>query len=606
VIELWDTTIRLLSQEPLARHIASGRLLELASVLDRAGFSCLEVSGGGCFDAAVRAGVESPWERIRALSARCETPLAMALRGRFLVGSRPAERDVVRRFIWSASESGIDVFRIHDPLNDVSNLADSVAVVQEAGKEVVVGLVHSPGPGGDDVELVERARAAAQLGVPRLIVEDPAGSLDAAHARAVIESVREASGLPVGLYCQGAAGRALATALEAARVDGSPIACTIYPVAITLYRPSAEALSQSLAGIGHGTGVDLATLWEACELVDQALGDIPIQPLSPRDAVRSAKHGLPASLVAQLDDRLRSYGQDDRLDEVLAELARVRVECGWPPLIEPIGTMLGWQALLHVLSAERWQAVVDELRPLILGELGATPRPPDPVVVRALELLDDGGDPDADAVRGLDELRETAQGLAASEEELLLLALFGEEAESLLRTIRARARGEGLASDGVDETQADRIRELIELVRESGIGEVTIEEGDTRVTVRSAQDSPGMSPSMTPLAPAVSDAGATRTVGPSARNGVVRVESPMVGVFYRSPSPDDAPFVDIGATVAAGQTLGLLEAMKLFNEVKAEIDAVVRAICVENASPVEYGQLLFELEPIGAPPADAV
>jgi oxaloacetate decarboxylase alpha subunit len=604
VIELWDTTVRLLSQEPLARHVGTARLLDLASVLDRAGFGCLEVSGGGCFDWCVQRGVESPWERIRAIDARCSTPLAMAVRGRFLVGVRPLERDLVRRFVWSAAESGIDVFRIHDPLNDVSNLTDAAEAVREAGKDLVLGLVHNPGPNGEDDELVDRARRAAELGVSRVVVDDPAGSLDAARARSVVERVREASGLPVGLYCQGAAGRALAAALEAARGDGTPIACTIYPVALTLYRPSAEALSQSLAGIGIETGVDLATLWEACELVDEALGDMPVPPLSPRDAVRAAEYRLPAGLVAQLDDRLRSFGQAERLDEVLDELAQVRTECGWPPLHEPVGTLLGSQALLHVLSAQRWQSVVDEVRLLVSGAYGRPPRPIDPIVERAVELL---GEAEPARPPGLEAVREAAQGLATSEEELLLLALFGDAAEPLLRTIRARARGEELALEGVDEGRTGTIRELIELVQESGIGELTVEEGDLRVTVRRSEQ-PGTTdvgqPPVTP--PTATRAEEAPTPAPVDGNGLVRVQSPMVGVFYRAPDPASTPFVEVGDTVAAGQTLCLLEAMKLFNEVTSEIDGVVRSICVENAQPVEYGQLLFELEPIDGRPLDAL
>jgi oxaloacetate decarboxylase alpha subunit len=603
VIELWDTTVRLLSQEPLARHVGTSRLLDLASVLDRAGFGCLEISGGGCFDWCVQRGVESPWERIRAIDARCSTPLAMALRGRFLVGARPLERDLVRRFVWSAAESGIDVFRIHDPLNDVSNLTDAAEAVREAGKDLVLGLVHNPGPSGEDDELVDRARRAAELGASRVVVDDPAGSLDAAHARSVVERVRESSGLAVGLYCQGAAGRALAAALEAARGDGTPVACTIYPVALTLYRPSAEALSQSLAGIGIETGVDLSTLWEACELVDEALGDMPVPPLSPRDAVRAAEYRLPAGLVAQLDDRLRSFGQAERLDEVLDELARVRTECGWPPLHEPIGTLLGSQALLHVLSAQRWQAVVDEVRLLVSGAYGRPPRSIDPVVERAVDLL---GEPESAQPSALEAVREAAQGLATSEEELLLIALFGDAAEPLLRTIRARARGEELAREGVDEGHADRIRELIELVQESGIGELTVEEGELRITVRRSEHTGGAEagPVAAPVAAAPGEE--VPAAAPAAANGLVRVQSPMVGVFYRAPDPTSTPFVEVGDTVAAGQTLCLLEAMKLFNEVTSEIDAVVRSICVENAQPVEYGQVLFELEPIDGRPLDAL
>src|SRR3990172_4486114 len=160
---LVDTTIRLLSQEPLADQVPTARLLELASVLDRAGFEFLEVTGGGCFDAAVRRGVESPWERIRALRARCQTPLAMALRGRFLVGSRPVPRDVARRFVASAAGSGIDVFRLHDPLNDISNLPDAAEAVHAAGEELVVGLVHNPGPPDALDHLVDRRQRRGHL-----------------------------------------------------------------------------------------------------------------------------------------------------------------------------------------------------------------------------------------------------------------------------------------------------------------------------------------------------------------------------------------------------------------------------------------------------------
>jgi len=602
VTELWDTTIRLLSQEPLAGHVGSAKLLELAGTLDRAGFGCLEISGGGCFDWLVEGGVESPWERIRAIDARCTTPLGIALRGRFLVGSRPLSSDLVRRFVASAADSGIDVFRIHDPLNDVANLVDAVSAVHEAGKEAAVGLVHNPGPEGESDELVERAKAVSELGASRIIVNDPAGSLDAAHARELVERVREASGLPVGLFCQGAGGRALAAALEAARGGASPIGCTIYPVAVTLYRPSGEALSQSLAGIGRATGVDLATLWKSCELVDASLGDVPVPPLSPRDAVRAAEHRLPAGLVASLDDRLRAYGLSDRLDDVLDELARVRIECGWPPLGAPISNIVGSQALLHVLSANRWQTVVDEMRLLIDGRYGSPPRPIDAVVRRAVELTAADEEAHEEAPR-LDDLREAAQGIATSEEELLLLALFGEAAERLLRTVRARARGEeSLAASGVEESRADRIRELIELVQESGIGEVTIEEGEMRVTVRRSEER--SLPVEAPLAPPNEEV--VDTPGEPVDNGFVRVESPMVGTFYRASQPGAAPFVEVGDIVVTGQTLCILEAMKLMNEVKAETEAVIRAICVGNAEPVEYGQLLFELEPTGDRPLDAV
>ena len=180
-----------------------------------------------------------------------------------------------------------------------------------------------------------------------------------------------------------------------------------------------------------------------------------------------------------------------------------------------------------------------------------------------------------------------------------MLALFGEEAEALLRTIRERSGGdESLAASGVDRARAEKIRDLVRIVQETGIGEITIEEDGMRVTVR-RQAEHGAAPIVAPPAPP-----ADAEPGPAAprNDALVRLESPMVGTFYRSPSPDAAPFVQEGDVVAPGQTLCILEAMKLMNEVKAEIEAVVRTIHVGNAEPVEYGQLLFELEPVAGPP----
>jgi oxaloacetate decarboxylase alpha subunit len=602
---LVDTTVRLLSQEPLAERVSAARLYELVSILDDAGFAYLEISGGGCFDSAVRRGVESPWERIRAIRARCSTPLGMALRGRFLVGTRPLSRDLVRRFISSAAGSGIDIFRIHDPLNDLGNLSEAAEAIHAADKELAVGLVHSPGPTGEADVLLERAHDLAELGASRVLIHDPAGSLDPARARELVERVGEASGLPVGLHCQGAGGAGLAAALEAVRADAAFVACALYPVALSLHRVSAESLAQSLAGLGLDSGVEREGLWRGSELVDDVLGDEPVPPLSPRVAVRAAEHSLPAGLVAELDANLRAHASSDRLDDVLEELVAIRRECGWPPLASPIGQVLGSQALLHVLSAQRWRIVVDELRDLVEGRYGSPPAEVDATVRRAVDLLGDDS-PFAEAgPQDLDELREDAEGLASSEEELLMLALFGEDAEPLLRSMRSRGRRDDAGAAGLSAGESERIRELIRVVQESGIGEVTIEEGETRITVRRSDERTE--------APVASVAVPTAPVGEDEepaplppKDDLIRVESPMVGTFYRAPQPGAAPFVVEGDAVAPGQTLCILEAMKLMNEVKAEAEAIVRKIWAENAEPVEYGQLLFELEPLNGRPLDAL
>src|SRR6266542_2357920 len=548
---LADTTIRLLGQDPLAGLMPTADQLRVAEILDRAGFAYLEVSGGGCFDSAVRRGVESPWERIRALKGRTQTPLGLALRGRFLVGSHPVDEDFIRRFIASAAANGIEVFRLHDPLNDVSNLRQAADAVARAGGEFEAGLVYSPGRTGETAPLIEQAAELPELGAARVLLHDPTGSLQPHRARELVTGLRDSTGLPVGIYCQGSGGNALAAALEAARAGADLIACAVYPLALTLYRVSGESLAEALTA---------------------------------------------------LEGNLRAQAAGDRLDEVLDELRRVREEVGWPPLASPIGQMLGSQALLNVLSASRYAVVVAELRALVEGRLGTPPAPVDPAIVRAVALTADP-DSEEDTVPALQELRAEAEGLAASEEELLLLGLFGEEAEPLLRTIRGRSTGgERLGVGGVDQARAERIRELVRIVQESGIGEVTIEEAGMRVSVRRTEEAGAVVPSRSPLA--TEEEEPAPVVPPS--NGLVRVEAPMVGTFYRAPQPGSPPFVEEGQPVSAGQTLCILEAMKLMNEVKAEVEGIVRAIHVENAQPVEYGQLLFELEPVDGRPLDAL
>ena len=393
-------------------------------------------------------------------------------------------------------------------------------------------------------------------------------------------------------------GTALADSLEAARAGADMIAAAVYPLALSLHRVAAESLASALAGMGMDTGVDVAKLWNASDLVDEYIGDEIITPHAPRLAVRAAEYDLPTGLVAALDTHLRAHAADDRLLETLDELQTIRRETGWPPLAAPIGQILASQALIHVLSARRYGTVVDEFRSLVQGGFGSPPGSIDPTVERAVALLSDGLETLAEDPPSAEDVRLEAEGLAASEEELVLIALFGDEAEALLRTIRARHTRDDRGETVLEESREARIRELVRIVQESGVAEVEIEDEGMRVSVRRADERPALQVA----APLAESDLADLPVVPAAPAGTIRVESPMVGVFYRQPEPGAPSFVEVGDVVAPGQTLCLLEAMKLFNELKADTAGRVTAVHAENGKPVEFGQLLFELEPIVAPP----
>jgi oxaloacetate decarboxylase alpha subunit len=586
VTRIVDTTIRLLSQQPLAGNASTATVLEVAELLDGAGFAGLEVSGGGCFDAAVRRGVESPWDRIRALKARCtRTPLQIAVRGRFLVGSRPVSDDLVRRFILSAAESGIDVFRLHDPMNDVENLAPAAAAVREAGGRLYAGLAFS-GQMGNLERVVEKARRLADLGAERVLLHDSAGALDPGVCGTVLERLAGAAGVPAGLYCQGTGGKALAMAVEAARHGADPIAVAAYPVASLLNRVAAEVLGESLASLDIEHGIDVERVWEASRFIDtHVTSQMPALPVPPRIILRTAITRLPVGLVAEIDARLRSADALDRLDEVLAELNDVRADCGTAPLAAPIGGILAGQAVTHVLTARRWAEVSDEMRALLSGAYGDPPLPF--AAEAAAHATQMPTEPDLD----MDDLRSQAGG-AGSEEDLLLLALFGDAAARLLENLRGRG-GDSSSGEGIDSSQSERIRELVRLVEGSDVGELTVEDGPLRITVRKQEERPPPVV-MAPQAPVSADGEPHEPEVSSS----IRLESPMVGTFYRSPSPAQPAFVAEGDRVEVGQTLCILEAMKLFNEFKSDHAGVIRRILVDNAQPVEYGQPLFELEPV--------
>ena len=597
VPKLVDTTIRLLGQDPLAGTMGTAELLRLAEILDRSGVRVPRGLRRRCLRQRGPARRGEPWERIRAIQARVKTPLGLALRGRFLVGSRPVDGEFARRFVASAAENGIDVFRLHDPLNDVSNLREAAEAIAAAEREFEAGLVYSPGVAGEVDTLVEQARKLPELGAARVVVHDPTGSLGPHGAAELVQRIGEASGLPVGVYCQGAGRQRDAAALEAMRVGADLPRC-----ASTRRSGRAPRLRRVARGGAQGPRPRHRRRRRS------PLGGVgdrrPAHRRRAGHAARAASRRpcrrvpLPAGLVAGIDASLRAQAAGDRLDEVLEELSRIRGEVGSPPLAAPIGQILGSQALIHVLSAQRYLTVVDELRELVSGAYGTPPGAVDPGVRRrwswssVTTWL-------RTSRSTLEDVREQTQGLASSEEELLLVALFGDDAEALLQGIRARAGGDDAAARGVDRSRAERIREIVRVVQESGVGEVTIEEAGMRVPVR-----------RTPDARVRAGSGRHDRSGVAARAAAASAPRERASCASRRrwsapstarPQPGAPAFVEEGDAVSPGQTLCILEAMKLMNEIKAETEGIVRKIHVENAQPVEFGQLLFELEPLGRP-----
>ena len=182
----------------------------------------------------------------------------------------------------------------------------------------------------------------------------------------------------------------------------------------------------------------------------------------------------------------------------------------------------------------------------------------------------------------------------------------------LLATPATRPVGKGgprraaasVTAESEQLTDLEFLKGLIEAVDNSSIDTVEINRAGTRIRIAKTPPAAkvianGVAPAAA-AAPAAPSAPAPAPAAPEAappQSNLVDVKSPMVGTFYRSPAPEAPSYVEIGSAVRKGQTLCILEAMKLMNELECEVDGIVREVLADNADPVEYGQVLFRVEP---------
>ncbi len=325
-------------------------------------------------------------------------------------------------------------------------------------------------------------------------------------------------------------------------------------------------------------------------------------------------HQVPGGMMSNLMSQLEVQNASDRLPEVMKEIPRVRAEVGYPPLVTPMSQIVGTQAVFNVLTGKRWGVVSKEMKDYICGYYGKAPGKMDPDIVKKVagnsQILPEDVAPSSLVTTTYDEVAEEVGDLAQSEEDVLMYALFPNEARTFLSKHRASEKVDFLMEEESSNTKEDdyvdinQIRELVRVAEESGVGEIVVEEEGTRIAVRMPGQAPAAvavpqqvaaapAPAAAPAAPAA----AAPAAEPERPANWYCVKAPMVGTFYAAPAPGEPAFVKVGDEVAANQTLCIVEAMKLMNEITAEEMGTVREVCVSDADPVEFGTPLFYIEP---------
>jgi oxaloacetate decarboxylase alpha subunit len=602
-----------------------GDMLPILSKMDEVGYWAIEAWGGATFDTCLRFLDENPWERLRAIKKHCpNTPLSMLVRGQNLVGYRHYSKEIVDRFIKAAHRNGIEVFRVFDALNDIRNIKDCARAITESGAHFEGAISYTMSPVHTLDSYIDYAQKLKDLGADTICIKDMAGMLTPYRTERMVKALRDEIKLPIHVHCHYVGGMAPANYIKAAEAGAAIVDTASAPLAFGNSQPAVEMVVAALKESGYDTGLNLELLFEISEYWESVRkrGHYK-RGVSSLIHMQVYNHQVPGGMMSNLVSQLEIQKASERLNDVMEEIPRVRAEVGYPPLVTPMSQIVGTQAVFNVLTGKRWSVISTEMRDYIAGYYGKAPGPLDrDVEARVLgdqKPLDFDTPPSSLVTTTFDEVAEEAGDLARSEEDVLMWALFPNEARTYLSKHRTSEktpwmlREEANGTKEVETVDIAQIKELIQTVQETGIGEVVVEEAGTKITVRAT----GVGENVAPQVQAIetgAEAGSAETTAqaPAAASGArplhwVAVKSPMVGTFYAAPAPDKPPFVEVGSEVLAGQTLCIVEAMKLMNEISAEQMGTVREVCIENALPVEWDTVLFYIEPtIDHPMNDAV
>ena len=427
-ITVTDTILRDAHQSLIATRMRTEDMLPICDKLDRVGYWSLEVWGGATFDACVRFLKEDPWERLRQLKAALpNTRLQMLLRGQNLLGYRHYADDVVEAFCAKAAENGIDVFRIFDAMNDVRNLETAIKAVKKTGKHAQGTIAYTTSPVHTVELFVEQGRAMRDMGVDSIAIKDMAGLLTPFATGDLVRALKAEIDLPVFIHSHDTAGVASMCQLKAIENGADHIDTAISSMAWGTSHPGTESMVAALRGTPYDTGLDLELIQEI-GLYFYAVRKKYHQFESDFTGVdtRVQVNQVPGGMISNLANQLKEQGALNRMDEVLAEIPRVRKDLGYPPLVTPTSQIVGTQAFFNVLAGERYKTITNEVKLYLQGRYGKAPG----TIDTKLQRQAIGGEEiievrPADLIKPeLDKLRQEIGALAHSEEDVLTYAMF--------------------------------------------------------------------------------------------------------------------------------------------------------------------------------------
>ena len=438
-VKITETVLRDAHQSLIATRMTTEQMLPIVDKMDKVGYHAVECWGGATFDASLRFLKEDPWDRLRKFRDGFKnTKLQMLFRGQNILGYRPYADDVVEYFVQKSVANGIDIIRIFDCMNDIRNLQTAVSAANKEKAEAQVAMSYTLGDAYTLDYWVDLAKRIEDMGANSICVKDMAGLLCPYQATELVTALKGAVDIPIEMHTHYTSGVGAMTYMKAIEAGADIIDTAMSPFAMGTSQPATESMAIALDGLGYETDLDVDKLDAIAKhfagVRDRFLADGGLNPKVLEVEPKALLYKVPGGMLSNLISNLADLGASDRYNEVLAEVPRVRAELGYPPLVTPLSQMVGSQALMNVLSGERYKVVPKEIKDYVHGMYG---RPPVTISKEIRKLII--GDDEVITRRPADLLepelpkaREEIGMYAKSEEDVLSYALFPEQARDFL------------------------------------------------------------------------------------------------------------------------------------------------------------------------------
>ena len=449
-VKITETILRDAHQSLIATRMTTEQMLPIVEKMDKVGYHAVECWGGATFDASLRFLKEDPWERLRKLRDGFKnTKLQMLFRGQNILGYSHYPDDVVEYFVQKSIANGIDIIRIFDCLNDVRNLQTAVDACKKEKGHAQVALSYTLGDAYTLEYWKEMAKRVEDMGADSLCIKDMAGLLVPQKADELVRTLKEATALPIDLHTHYTSGVASMTYLKAVEAGCDIIDTAISPFALGTSQPATEVMVETFKNTAFDTGLDQNQLAEIADyfrpMREEALASGLMNPKVLGVNINTLRYQVPGGMLSNLISQLKEQGKEDKYEEVLAEVPRVRKDLGEPPLVTPSSQIVGTQAVFNVLMGERYKVATKETKDMLLGKYGQTVRPFNPEVVE--KVLGDEKDQaitcrPADLLEpGLAKFEEEMKQWKQQDEDVLSYALFPKVATDFFKYREAQQTG---------------------------------------------------------------------------------------------------------------------------------------------------------------------